>query len=203
MLSIGFWQPEMVNAANLRRIANGLAICLTVAYPFAVYFGLQVMEPRMLGLLLLVVILLRHWRFTERFLTGTRPLERAVFVALCGLALGIAASNREELLLLYPAAVSISLFLVFGATLLRPPSMIERIARLAEPDLPPQGVRYTRQVTWVWCGFFVLNSAVSLVTVFASRACWALYNGLISYLLMGLLFSIEWLVRGWIRRRPV
>ena len=120
-----------------------------------------------------------------------------------GLALGIMITNRAELLLLYPVAVSFSLLFVFGRSLIHPPSMVERIARLSEPDLPPQGVRYTRQVTWVWCGFFALNGAIALATVFASREYWALYNGLVSYILMGLLFVIEWLIRGWIRRRHV
>jgi len=57
-------------------------------------------------------------------------------------------------------------------------------------------VAYTRRVTQVWCGFFVLNGSVALVTaLWASDATWALYNGLISYCLMGCLFAGEWLVR--------
>jgi uncharacterized membrane protein len=31
----------------------------------------------------------------------------------------------------------------------------------------------------------------------ASRAAWALYNGLLSYLAMGALFAGEWLYRRW------
>lgn len=186
--------------ATLRRLANGLAIGLTLAYPPAVYFGLHVVQPRVLGLLLLFVLLLRHWQTARQFVAGIERPEWIVFAALCGLALGIMITNRAELLLLYPVAVSFSLLFVFGRSLIHPPSMVERIARLSEPDLPPQGVRYTRQVTWVWCGFFALNGAIALATVFASREYWALYNGLVSYILMGLLFVIEWLIRGWIRR---
>ena len=33
-------------------------------------------------------------------------------------------------------------------------SAIERIARLQHPDLPPEGVVYTRRVTQIWCVFF-------------------------------------------------
>lgn len=189
--------------ATLRPLVNVLAIGLTLAYPPAVYFGLEVLKPRGLGLLLLAVLLLRHWQSARRFAADIRNSEWLTFAGLACLALAIAAFNSEGLLLFYPAAVSLSLLLVFGHSLAYPPSVVERIARLSEPDLPPAGVRYTRQVTKVWCGFFVLNAAISLATVFASRECWALYNGLLSYLLMGGLFAAEWLVRGRMRRRLV
>lgn len=186
----------------LRALINGLAVALTLAYPLAVYFGLQVVEPRVLGLMLLAILVLRHWQTSRRFAAKVEAVEWLIAGALAALALGIVAFNREELLRFYPAAVSLSMLLLFGRTLWRPPSMVERIARLSEPDLPPEGVRYTRQVTLVWCGFFVVNASVSLATVFASREWWVLYNGLIAYLLMGVLFAAEWLVRGRLRRRP-
>ena len=92
------------------------------------------------------------------------------------------------------------LLAVFAISLRYPPSAIERLARLQEPDLPESGVRYTRRVTQVWCGFFIVNGSIALATVlWASDAAWALYNGLIAYLLMGLLFAAEWLVRRRVR----
>ena len=70
------------------------------------------------------------------------------------------------------------MLLLFGLSLLYPPSMAERFARLREPDLPPAGVRYTRQLTQIWCVFFVANGAAAIVTAFyASREIWAWYNG--------------------------
>lgn len=80
--------------------------------------------------------------------------------------------------------------------------MIERFARLHEPDLPESGVRYTRKVTFVWCAFFILNGAAALWTALqASLELWALYNGLIAYVLMGALLGGEFLVRGFVRKR--
>ena len=82
--------------------------------------------------------------------------------------------------------------------------MIERLARLQEPDLPAAGVAYTRRVTQVWCGFFIVNGSVSLLTaLFASDAGWALYNGVISYALMGLLFVGEWLIRKRVKAKAL
>ncbi len=88
------------------------------------------------------------------------------------------------------------MLILFGTTLLRPPTMVERFARLRKPELSPAGVRYTRRVTEAWCLFFVFNCAVAAYTaLFASREVWALYNGFIVYILMGTLFVGERAVR--------
>jgi uncharacterized membrane protein len=102
---------------------------------------------------------------------------------------------------LYPVLVNAGLLVSFGFTLIRPPSMIERFARLQEPELPPRAVRYTRRVTQVWCAFFAANGSAALVTaLWMSERAWALYNGFIAYVLIGALFGIEWLVRQRVRR---
>ena len=50
--------------------------------------------------------------------------------------------------------------------------------------------------------FFVANGAAAAYTAaFSTDAIWALYNGLIAYVLMGCLMGAEWLVRQWVRRR--
>ena len=111
------------------------------------------------------------------------------------MALGLAAKA-------YPVAVNLALLASFGWSLRRPPTVIERMARLQEPDLPAYAVAYTRRVTQAWCLFFLLNAAVSSATaLWATEAVWALYNGVIAYGLMGLMFAAEWLIRGRVRRR--
>lgn len=183
------------------RFGNILLAIVSVAYPALVYIGLTTFEPRMLGGLLLAILLLRHWRNATTFWRSMPADERILLALMITLSLAIMIANREWLLRLYPAAMSFSLLTVFGRSLLKPPTIIERIARLREPDLPPEGVRYTRQVTRVWCIFFGLNGIIALATVFASRELWALWNGLLSYLCMGTLFAGEWLVRRHVRRR--
>jgi uncharacterized membrane protein len=50
--------------------------------------------------------------------------------------------------------------------------------------------------------FFGINGAIALATaLWASAAFWSLYNGLIAYMLMGLLFAGEYLVRSHFKRR--
>ena len=187
--------------AVLPKLLNALTISLTLAYPLAVYFGLRSFEPRVFGVLIGSLLLLRQWRSVRRFATNLTTTEWLSFASIGLHTLAIVAGNSETLLLLYPAMVSLSLLFVFGRSLRFPPTLIERIARLTEPDLPPQGVAYTRRITRVWCGFFVINTAISVTTVFATREAWLLYNGFIAYLLMGLLFAGERLVRHRMRSR--
>jgi hypothetical protein len=89
----------------------------------------------------------------------------------------------------------------FGSTLFAPPVMIFRFATLQDKSIKgslaeKRIAAYCRKVTWVWCGFFVLNGSIAFYTVFfASDALWSIYNGGISYILIGILFAGEFIVR--------
>jgi uncharacterized membrane protein len=167
----------------------GLLAGGTLLYPFIVYVGLRHWEPRVLALVLVGLALARA--------LSTR--SRAwLLVAGVTAALGtiVALSNQPVPLKLYPVVMNAAMLGMFGASLFRPQTVIERIARLREPNLSEAGVRYTRGVTKLWCGFFVVNGTVALLTAwYAPDRVWALYNGLIAYMLIGALFAGEWLVR--------
>lgn len=174
-----------------------LVFALTLAYPLIVFFCLGHVEPRHLALLLLTLGALR-------WLAGGQQAMQARWVALAALLLAgsTAMFNMSLPLKLYPALVNFVLLFTFGWSLVRGPSMAERIARLKEPDLDAHGRAYTRRVTQVWCGFFVLNGSLALITaLWASEAVWALYNGLIAYVLIGTLMGGEWMVRRTLRAR--
>lgn len=172
-----------------------IVFAITAAYPLLVFFGLGRFEPRWLALLLAGLAVMRALGSRDAFWW---------WAAGAGLLLAaISALANEALpLKLYPVLVNTVLLIVFAASLRHPPSMIERLARLREPDLDAQGVVYTRRVTQVWCGFFVLNGSIALATcLWASDKTWALYNGLIAYGLIGLLMGGEWLLRQHVRAR--
>lgn len=177
------------------RAAAALVVLATVAYPFVVWFGMTRFEPRWLALLLLALVAARAWVLRDRLWLsaafGAGVLVLAGFIANHGLPLK-----------LYPALVNAMMLGTFLVSLRYPPSAIERLARLREPDLPPEGVQYTRRLTQVWCLFFVLNGSLALYSALAmSDAAWALYNGFIAYLLMGGLFAGEWLLRPYLTGR--
>jgi uncharacterized membrane protein len=180
----------------MRRFYVVLFVMVSVAYPLLVYAALGQFSPRWIALLLAALAALRA-------AVVRQPFWWAVTGGAAVLALSGLLSNALMPLKLYPVLVNAVLLAVFAASLRWPPSAVERIARLRHPDLPPRGVAYTRRVTWVWCGFFAVNGALALATtLWAGERVWALYNGLIAYGLMGLLFAGEWLVRQRVMREP-
>ena len=163
---------------------------LTALYPLALWFGQGRVEPRWLALLLLLAACARL-----PSLRVSRMARWSAGGALL-LAAGAVSANAMLPLKLYPVLVNVSLLAAFGYTLLAGPSMVERLARLREPELPPAAIVYTRKVTMVWCGFFVLNGSMAMATaLWASDRVWSLYNGVIAYALMAVLFGAEFLVR--------
>ena len=58
-----------------------------------------------------------------------------------------------------------------------------------------------RKVTQVWCVFLLVNAALSAATaLWGDLAVWTLYNGLISYGVMGTLFAVEYAIRRRVQR---
>jgi uncharacterized membrane protein len=173
---------------------NVLTAALTLVYPLAIWLGHGRIEPRWLAGLLLLTAASRlpalKAAAAARWMAALVPV---LALALVALAVG---ANAVLPLKLYPVLVNAALLAAFGASLVSGPSMVERLARLREPDLPPAAVGYTRRVTQAWCVFFVVNGAVALGTaLFAPEAIWSLYTGVVSYVLMGLMFGGEFLLR--------
>jgi uncharacterized membrane protein len=128
-------------------------------------------------------------------------LTAALIPVLAAMAL-VGFFDRPLSIRLYPVFMNGALLVAFAVSLLRPPTIIERFARGMEPDLPPEGVRYARNVTLVWVAFFVANGSIALWTVLQPGwGPWLLYNGFISYVAAGLLFAGEYLVRITVRKR--
>ncbi len=177
---------------KLRNLLIAMVALISLLYPLLVFSTVQYLPPWQIAMLLLAVLLLRLVLIPQ-FKKNGNQLVQFLAIAFSLLALW---NNDLITLRFYPVLINFALFLVFLRSLYFPPPVIERLARLQHPYLPPKGVIYTRKVTKVWTVFFILNASVALFTaVCASLAWWSLYNGLIAYLLMALLMGIEYLVR--------
>lgn len=172
-----------------------MLIALTVIYPFTVYFAIEAMpSPALLAWLLVPIALLHLYRAAKGQPSGW------LWVLVCGtLAVFTWVFQSSIGIKLYPVLINLGMLALFGWSLFQPSTIIERLARLQEPELPPSAIIYTRNVTKVWCLFFVVNGAIAGLSVFASDWFWAVYNGLVSYLMMGSLFALEWVYRQYYR----
>jgi uncharacterized membrane protein len=173
-----------------------LSVLLILLYPLLIWSAHGKVEPRLLAMLLIAIAALR--------LLTVRVSRNLRWTGVLALLLAAPALYWNALLplKLYPVAISAGMLAVFGYSLFHPPSIIERMARLTDPDLPPFAVAYTRRVTQVWCLFFALNGGIAFITaMWCSPAVWSMYTGVISYAVMGLLFGGEYLVRLYVRRQ--
>ena len=176
--------------SSRRDLPTWLAVVLSLSYPAVVYLAHRSWSPRVLALVL--VFLVAVWWLRPRVV----PVRWGLIWG--ALLLAVLAIGLEDTLplKLYPVLVNAVLLVVFAASLRFPPPVVERIARLRDPDLPPEAVKYTRKVTQVWCVFFTGNGLLALWTVlWGSEQVWFWYNGVIAYLLIGGLFAGEWCVR--------
>ena len=172
----------------MRHLFRGVLITFFVLYPCIVGWSLSHGQFIWVSVLLVALGI-------SRLLSAKKDL----MLPLTGLAIicgGLSLILKDHAWLkLYPVGMSFGALIIFALTLYRPPSLIERFARLVEPDLPASGVVWTRKVTVVWCLFFMMNAVIALATVFAPMKFWVIYNGFISYVLMGILLLGEFILR--------
>lgn len=96
---------------------------------------------------------------------------------------------------LSPIFIHSGLLFLFWNSLKTVP-LIELFARFDFPELPPEIVVYTRQLTIVWAGFFALNIVACVwMAIWGDDALWALYNGLLVYVLIVVLMVGEYIWR--------
>ena len=102
----------------------------------------------------------------------------------------------------YPAILSGLVVTVFANSLRHPPSLIERFARIKDPQLASVGQNYCRWLTGVWAIWLLANTLIAGgLAVWASIGLWTLWTGFISYLVMGTLFVGEIVLRPWLLQR--
>jgi uncharacterized membrane protein len=174
---------------------------LALTYPALVYFGLKRYSPKLVALVVGGVLLTRlfwgrnrkgRWRLTLLLLP---PL------GLCGIS---AVFNNPEFILYLPVLTSLALLFSFGFTLFRPPSAVESFARVSVPKLTADEAAHCRRTTQVWAAFFLINGFIAFWTArWGSLKAWGLYNGLLTYVAMGALFSAEFIYRHWRFRRYI
>ncbi|HHS9716756.1 TPA: hypothetical protein ACTW8L_000120 [Klebsiella quasipneumoniae subsp. quasipneumoniae] len=174
---------------------------LLLAWPFIIWFGLA--HNSLQGLLpLMALMLFLRFRQTRRRAGALSVVTQIVAVAGMTLCIASYLLKNHQLLLFYPVVVNSVMLAVFGGSLWSRMPIIERLARLREPDLPERAVRYTRRVTQIWCAFFIINGGIALFTaLYGDLSLWTAWNGMISYLLMGTLMAGEWLVRQRVIKR--
>lgn len=181
-----------------------LPILIALGYPLLVYFALDLASPRAIALAILALYALRLATLARGRLAAYARIAGPVAAAITAASALSLLWNDPRGLLLSPALVNLSLLAAFGASFASRETAIESLALAHGAERSEDLSGYCRKVTAIWCAFFAANGAVSCaLALLGTRASWALYTGLLAYLLMGLLFASEFVYRHWRFRRYV
>lgn len=180
----------------MRRVVTILSVTLVAAYPALVYLGISRFSVRTLGVVLLALLLpgqlLRMRGRKREHLAAVLPL----FFGIVAILLVAMVFEDHRLILVLPVLINVALFVGFVSSLRGSTSLVERFALMQTDELSPPEVLYCRRVTIVWSIFFGCNALLILgLALFAPLSWWTLYAGGLVYVLMGLLFSGEYVYR--------
>lgn len=209
----------------MKKFLKALFYVIAAVYPVLVFTLLVIfkVETKILSLFIIALAAAFFLSATGSKKTSDKkgaldwkPLLSSVLFLAAGLFCFI--TGKEFFLKLYSVVINLTLLVVFGSTLFLKPNIIFRFATLADKSIAGSSYEnqvrlYCRNVTLVWCGFFIFNGTAAVVTTFAdkifglsaedARRVWAIYNGGISYVLMGTLFVVEFIIRKLVDRKMI
>lgn len=209
----------------MKKFLKALFYVIAALYPILVFTLLVVFKVETKILSLVIVALAAAFFLSATGSKKTSEKKGALdWKPLLSSALFLAAglfcffTGKEFFLKLYSVVINATLLVVFGSTLFLEPNIIFRFATLADKSISGSSYEnqvrlYCKKVTIVWCCFFILNGTTAVITTFAdklfnlspeeARKVWAVYNGGISYVLMGTLFLVEFIIRKLVDRKMI
>lgn len=197
-----------MTAKTLRLARPVLLAIATGLYLLAAHLTTALEGPSTLGAILAIlpitlIVLAMAWRARQRVPALT--LWSGGLVALI-LAWPLIESSFAWLYFIQHLGVFSLLAIAFARTLAPGEvPMITRFARLVHGvELAPELLPYTRAVTFAWVLFFSGMATTSiLLFAFSSLATWSLFVNLLTPVLVGLMFAIEFAVRLLVLPREV
>jgi uncharacterized membrane protein len=188
-----------VTPERRKRLLAALAVALGISFALLAHFAIiDGLTPALGALLSLVpAAALALWA-VRRSRHRTAALAALALAAVAvWLGWGALERNFPSVFFVEHAGANLVLAIVFGRTLVgsREP-LCTRFARLLHGPLPPEEVRYTRQVTLAWTIFFVVLFALSCA-LYLGRfvTAWSILANILTPILVAAMFVVEYAIR--------
>ena len=188
----------------MRVLWRGLPKVIENGWPILLVLAMRYEQVHTLLWVLLVSLILSWLSTLGAPFSWRRTINYVLSITLCLLSL---FTDNIKWMFWYPVIVNIGFFVVFSRSLegeaactkfAMIPHRIKNPEATPEESLPPEAIRYTRGLTKAWCSFFVLNGFIALATtLYGDVKVWWLWNGCLSYLVIGAFFAVESLYRRW------
>jgi uncharacterized membrane protein len=179
----------------MKTVLSIISALSIVASPWVLYFTLTHHNVGIAAIMLVAWVIVR----TIPVLMSAKQEQRRAALQLPAIALFFALlgwiSNNGTWLLFLPSATQATFGLAFLRSLSGTP-LIEHFARMIKSELSPGEQAHCRAWTRVWGIYLLVLAALGLVLArCATLAVWTVYVGIVSYVLVGVLFAIEHVVR--------
>jgi len=170
-------------------LRSGLVTAFFLLYPYLVFRGIQE------GIVWFAPLVIASIYFYQGFREEHIAARVRKLMAALALIVGIVFFQSLTAKLL-PTLIQLFLMHFFYRTLVNGPPLIERFVRLEFSELPAGVVEYCRQLTILWTGFFAFNALMcSGLALWGQASWWAVYTGVIIFLLTGILMIGEYIYR--------
>lgn len=179
----------------MKTVLGILSALFILASPWVLYWTLSQQRVGVAAAVLIGWVVVR----TIPVLVAARREQRVAALQLPAIALVFVAlgwvSNNGTWLLVLPSATQATFGLAFLRSLSGTP-LIEHFARMMKPELGAPQIAHCRRWTLIWGIYLVALAAVGLALArWATLSVWTVYVGVVSYVLVGALFAVEYLIR--------
>ena len=160
-----------------------------LAYPYLVYIGIE------RGISWFAPALIAGIYLNQALVSSIKRIKIIKITIAIVLLIG-AVFLQSITAKLLPIFIQLVLMHFFGRTLVDGAPIIERFVRLEFPEIPVEIAIYCRQLTVMWTCFFGFNAVMCAgLAIWASDAWWAIYNGVMIFILTGVLMVGEYIWR--------
>jgi uncharacterized membrane protein len=176
---------------------------LGLSFPLVVHFSILAGNPAW-AIYWLAILLLLH---VVKRLSEGKALSGWMYTLMAASAMLvlIATGGHGDVIYFLPILINLFFFAVFARSLL--PGEVPLITHLAtrmDGKLSVTAIQYTRSVTVVWSVYFFAMTVVGVVlAAFAPVEVWSYFVNCLQYVLIPLMFIVEFLIRRRVLRDEV
>jgi uncharacterized membrane protein len=179
----------------MKTVFGVLSALFVVASPWVLYCTLSQQRIDVAAVALIGWVIVR----TIPVVLAAKRDQRRAALQLPAIALGFAVlgwiSHDGTWLLVLPSATQGTFGLAFLRSLSGVP-LIEHFARMVKPELSPAELAHCRAWTRIWGIYLLALAAIGLgLACWAPLRVWTVYVGVVNYVLVGVLFAVEYLIR--------
>jgi uncharacterized membrane protein len=181
-------------------LGKTLFVVILLAAPLAAHLALVTQRGAMVASSLVAVQSVMVCWIALAAVRRTLQLLACGFVFLLVVLLSRQIDGGPLVAAAVPHAMAYLALLALFLASLRPghEPVVTILARRSRGFLPPEIMRYTRRVTWLWCGFFLAQVVASLLLMwFAPWTVWSWFINLCNLPLVFVMICGEYAYRQW------